>query len=177
MIIVFMMLISCSEHNKTKIILTGYENQDTVIYNTNTVDYYMGYNDLADYCKKEDNGEPNDFTFRQILEYLKSYTGKPVLIPDTLGTKFEKGSKVTFTESDSLIRIRDQEHPYAYVTDELRWIIIEFAKKGKLKIYAKNIDSFVDTIIIDKVETKDFGEINLTFTNDSIFFSQLRWIR
>jgi hypothetical protein len=137
----------------------------------------MGYNDLADYCKKEDNGEPNDFTFRQILEYLKSYTGKPVLIPDTLGTKFEKGSKVTFTESDSLIRIRDQEHPYAYVTDELRWIIIEFAKKGKLKIYAKNIDSFVDTIIIDKVETKDFGEINLTFTNDSIFFSQLRWIR
>ncbi|MCE4564259.1 hypothetical protein INQ51_08035 [Maribellus sp. CM-23] len=176
-IAVLMMLVSCNGHNRKTVVLNGFQNQETVIYKTSNIDYYLGYDDLVNYCKKEDNGEPNDFTFRQIIDYLESYSDKPVLIPDTLGTKLEMESKVLFTENDSLIRIRDQEHPYAYLTGELRWIIIDFAKKGKMKIHVNEMDSFVDTIIVDRVENKDYGETNLTFTNDSIFFSQLRWIR
>ena len=171
------MLTSCNEHNKTTVILKGYAGQATVIYQTEIADYYIGYNDLVAYCENEDNGEPNDFSFNQIIEYLESYPNKPILIPDTLGTKLEMESEVLFTDSDSLIRVRDQNHPYAYITDDIRWSIITFAKKGNIKIFVKEINSFVDTVVVDKVETDWYGETKITLTNDSIIFSQLRWIR
>lgn len=175
-LILISMFTYCSEHNKTIVKLNGFANQTTVVYQTENADYYIGYKDLVEYCKDMDNGEPNDFTYSQIIEYIESYPNQPILIPDTLGTKLEKESEVFFTENDSLVRVRDQGHPYAYITDDVAWSIIKFAKEGKLKIYVKDINSFVDTIVVDRVETDWYGETNITLTNDSIIFSQLRWI-
>lgn len=168
---------SCREHKKQTVILNEYNLSVPILYQTDLVDIYFEKEDLVGYCKKEDNGEDNDFTFPQILEYLNSYDTIPIFIPDTLGTKMAKERDIRFNDSDSLIRVRDQDHPYAYITDDIRWAIIDFAKKGKINVYARVSENWIDTIIVDKVDTDWYGETNITLTNDSIIFSQLRWIK
>ncbi|MEM7575678.1 MAG: hypothetical protein AAF433_22435, partial [Bacteroidota bacterium] len=100
-----------------------------------------------------------------------------VIIPDTLGTKLEFEKEIYFNQSDSLIRVRDQDHPYAYITEDIRWAVIEFAKKEELRIYHKETATYLDTIVVDEVDTDWYGETNITLMNDSIIFSQLRWIK
>ncbi|MGB1037670.1 MAG: hypothetical protein ACPGYY_03415, partial [Bacteroidia bacterium] len=113
----------------------------------------------------------------QIIEYITNFDGKPVIIPDTLGTKMAVEKEVVFNQSDSLIRVRDQDHPYAYITDDIRWAVIEFAKKEELRIYHKETSNFLDIIIVDEVDTDWYGETNITLMNDSIILSQLRWMK
>ncbi len=170
------LIFSCTHHKKP-VILKGTQSQKEVIYKTEKADFYFGLDDLIKHCQKEDNGEPNDFSYRQTISYLTSFKGFPVIIPDTLGTKLEKERNVDFNNSDSLVRIRDQEHPHAYVTDIIRWTLLDFAYSGKLKIFDNDSKTFIETIIIDRVETDYFGETNIILTNDSVIFSQLRWIR
>ena len=127
--------------------------------------------------RDRDKGEPNDFSFKDVIRYVESFPDNPVLIPDTLGTKMEKENEINFNESDSLIRIRDQEHAYAWVTEEIEWAIIKFAMKGNLKIFEKYTNAFADTIIVEKVEADWYGETNILLKNDTMIFSALRWIR
>jgi len=177
-IIVFLFAItSCQEHKRTEIILGKKENGNAIIYKTDKANFYFNYQEFIDYCKKEDNGEANDFMFKDIIKYIENYPTRNVIIPDTLGTKMEKESEIYFNEGDSLIRVRDHKHPYAYVTDEVKWAIIKFAENGNLNIFEKTTNSFVDTIIIDKADTDWYGETNILLKNDSIIFSQLRWIK
>jgi hypothetical protein len=86
LLIIILLLSACNEHHRKIIVLTGFQDQKEVIYQTKTADYYLGFDDLTKYCNKKDNGEPNDFTFRQIIKYIQSYPNQPILIPDTLGT-------------------------------------------------------------------------------------------
>tara|TARA_R110001632_G_C11264984_1_gene410284 strand:- start:133 stop:693 length:561 start_codon:yes stop_codon:yes gene_type:complete len=179
-IIILLLIIitsSCNEHDKSVIILSESEYDENVIYKTSLADFYFKKQELIDYCQKENNGEPNDFTYPQIVKYITEYGSNTVIVPDTLGTKMEIEKEVMFNQSDSLIRVRDHDHPYGYITDDIRWAIISFAEKGKLRILNKESNKFLDTIIIDKVDTDWYGETNITLTNDSIFFSQLRWIK
>lgn len=179
-LILSILVLGCGErdhHNRTTISLTGFQNQKEVIYQTPAAEFYLGYNDLMEHCTKEDNGEPNDFVFRQIIDYIKSTPNDPIIVPDTLGTKMAIAGEILFNQSDSLIRIRDQNHPYAYVTERIRWIIIDFARKGKLKIFVKKLNAFVDTIIIDEVESNLDGVTNIDLTTGSTILSQLRWIQ
>ena len=116
----------------------------------------MGYDDLIEYCRKNDKGEPNDFTYGKIIDCLKSYPEEVILIPDTLGTKMVADSEVvSFDQNDGLVRVRDEDHPYAYFTEEIRWAIIDFAKEGRLKIFVKELHSFADTIMIDESDKDD----------------------
>ncbi|WP_157811840.1 hypothetical protein [Tenacibaculum sp. SZ-18] len=170
-------LSSCNDHNKTVLVLKQSNGESDVIYRTSVADFYFGRAELIKYCEKENDGEDKDFTYPQIIEYITTFNGKPVIIPDTLGTKMEVEKEVVFNQSDSLIRVRDQGHPYAYITDEIRWAVIEFAKNEKLRIYHKKTADFLDTIIVDEVDTDWYGETNITLMNDSIIFSQLRWIK
>ena len=110
------------------------------------------------------------------MDYLIKYNGSPILIPDTLGTKWVKEGDIDFNSSDSLVRIRDYEHPYAYITEAIRWMTIEFARNGNLKIKDIKTSRFVDSIIVDDVETELYGGTYIHLSNDSIVFSQLRWI-
>ncbi|WP_346883125.1 hypothetical protein [uncultured Algibacter sp.] len=162
---------SCNEHNKSVIALSKSKHNESVIYQTPLADFYFEKKELIDYCEKENNGEPNDFIYPQIIEYITKYGENPVIIPDTLGTKMRIEKEVI------LIRVRDHEHPYRFITDDIRWAIISFAEKGKLKISHKKSNKFLDTIIIDKVDTDYYGKTNITLTNNSVFFSNLRWIK
>lgn len=182
-ILVALILFGCSSgrsfenHNRQKIELKELTDTSWVIYKTPYADFYFGRSDVKAYCQKENNGEHNDFVFEQILDYLKEYGNDPVIIPDTLGTKWVKAGEIDFNDSDSLIRIRDQNHPYAYVTDAIRWMTIELARKGNIKIKDNRTGEFTNTIFVDDVETGLYGETNIHLSNDSIVFSQLRWIR
>lgn len=169
--------ISCNEHTKKTVVLQKSIISTPVHYQTDLVDFYFEKEDLIRYCIKEDKGDINDFTFAQILDYINSYDNIPIFIPDTLGTKMVINSDFPFIESDSLIRVRDQNHPYAYITSDIRWAIIEFAENGKLKVYERSTKKWIDTIIVVKVDTYWYGKTYITQTNDSIIFRQLRWIK
>ncbi len=163
-------------HDKTTLSLRSTKSDVEVIFQTEIADFHFDKAELVAYCQKENDGEPNDFTFPQIIEYIENFDDTPITILDTLGTKMAKASEVLFNESDSLIRVRDKEHPYAYIADDIRWAIIEFASKGKLRIYHKESNSFLNEIILDKVEASYYGETNITMTNDTVIFSVLNWI-
>jgi hypothetical protein len=168
---------SCVDHNKTVVVLKQSDGESDVIYRTLSADFYFEKTELIKYCEKENDGEANDFTYPQIIEYITTFNGNPIIIPDTLGTKMEFEKEVMFNQSDSLIKVRDQDHPYAYINDDIRWAVIEFVKKGELRIYHNETANFLDTIIVDKVDTDWYGETNITLMNDSIIFSQLRWLK
>jgi hypothetical protein len=69
----------------------------------------------------------NDYLYPQIIEYITNFKENPIIIPDTLGTKLVIEKELMFNDSDSIIRTRDQDHPYAYITDRLRWALIAFS--------------------------------------------------
>ena len=168
---------SCGEHMKTIVKLSKLDNTFDVAYSTKEADYYFIKDDILTHCNKKKNRERNLVSITQLEQYINSFGSNRVEIPDTLGTKFVPEKEVLFIESNKLIRVRDQKHPYAYVSDEIRWLTIELARKGRICVYDKASNSYLDTLIIDKVETKDYGETNFMKTNDSIIFSQLRWIK
>lgn len=168
---------SCDDHNKTVVVLKESNGESDVIYRTSIADFYFEKTELIKYCEEENDGEANDFTYPQIIEYITNFDGNPVIIPDTLGTKMAVEKEVMFNQSDSLIRVRDQDHPYAYITDDIRWAVIEFAKKEELRIYHQESANFLSTVIVDEVDTDWYGGTNITLMNDSIIFSQLRWIK
>ncbi|MEX0998272.1 MAG: hypothetical protein WDZ45_14575 [Flavobacteriaceae bacterium] len=177
LILILFLTISCDKNKKQTVKLEDFNLSNPVHFQTALVDFYFEKDDLIDYCNSEDDGEDNDFTFAQILEYLNSYDTIPIFIPDTLGTKMTIEDSTYIKNSDSLIRVRDQNHPYAYITDDIRWAIIDFARNGKIKVFERSTEKWLDTIIIDEIETKWYGETNITLTNDSIIFRQLRWIK
>ena len=176
-IVITILFFSCNGSERTIVAIKKDAFVKEVIYQTEKADYHFDYQELIEYCKREDNGEPNDFVFKDVIKYLERYGDEPVLIPDTLGTKMEKEKEVNFNDSEELIRIIDFQHPFAYVTEEIEWALIKFAKKGNLRIFEKYTNSFADTIIVDKVEANWYGETNIHLKNDTMIFSALRWIR
>ena len=177
LLFITLLLSSCNGSKQSTVVLPQYQFEKEVIYDTEKADFHFDQNKLIAYCKQEDNREHNDFAFKDILSYIDENSGKKVVIPDTLGTKFEKESDVFFTDNDELIRVRDQNHPYAYVSEEIEWAILKFAEEAELRIFDKQSNLFVDTIIYSIVETSEYGETNIHLKNDSIIFTALRWIR
>ncbi len=169
---------SCVYKDKSAIVpLSKIENPFEVVYRTEVADFYFDKQNLIEYCREQDNGKANDFAFPQIIGFIESYDGNPVIIPDTLGTKLVREGDVSFNESDSLIRVRDSEHDYAYITDDLRWAIIDIARKGDVRIYHTPSSRFLDTVIVNDINTDWYGDTNISLTNNTIIFSEMRWIR
>jgi len=168
----------CSEHDKSNIDLIGYNDTKEVIYDTELAKFYFSRSELENYCKEQDNGGPNNFMYRQILAFINDNKTNPVIIPDTLGTKMGEDIHVKhFEHRDTLVRIRNQDSPYDYVTDALNRVLIKFSKDGKLKVFDKGTGRFVTNIIVDEVKTSWYGSTNIHLTNDSLIFSKLNWIK
>ena len=170
--------LSCNGHNKTKINLIGFKDSSEVIYVTERAKFSFGKYDLIDYCTKKNTGEGNTFIYKQTLEYIKQFKGNPIIISDTLGTIMVPDSTVPLLyESDSLVRVRNQNSPYSWVTVAIECTLFEFAKYGKIKVYDLYERKFADFIFLDKVKTNNSCVINVLLPNDSIVFSRLLWIR
>lgn len=121
-VLLFVLIItlsSCGDHDKKVVGLRQIEDQTAVIYRTPIADFFFEKSELIEYCKKENDGEPNDFTYPQIIEYITNFKENPIIIPDTLGTEMVIEKEVRFNESDSLIRVRDHDHPYASITEDV----------------------------------------------------------
>ncbi len=176
-ILLTLLLASCGEHDKSNIKLIGFKDTNEIVFENNVAKFYFSRNDIQEYCKEMDNGEKNDFMYKQVLQYINDSNTNSIIIADTLATKMEKSSIVGINSNDSLVRIRNSESPYSHVAEVLSWAVIEFAEKGKLKVFDKRANSFVDNIVVDEVNTSGYGSTNILLTNDSIIFSRLIWIK
>jgi len=149
-----------------------------VIYVTENLNFHFDYFEILKHCEKEDNDEDNDFIYRDLHKYITNYPNDPILIPDTLATKIMHKREVHFIdiEGDSLIRVRNQEHPHAYVTDNLPWIILKFARKERIRIFHKEKATFLTQIKVVKIDTKNHGVTVIKLKDNSEIYSVLRWI-
>jgi len=84
---------SCGKHDRINVKLQRLQLQKEVIYKTEKADFYIDYNYLLEYCEKENNGEPNDIQYKQIINYIQSDKRIKIIIPDTLGTKVDSWDK------------------------------------------------------------------------------------
>lgn len=150
----------------------------TVVYQTTNAIFYFEYEDLIAYCKQENNGEPNDFQYTQIQNYLQSYPNDTVFIPNTLGSKLVRDSNGVYgVNTDSLIRVTDNASPYFSVRDRMGWMLLDFAKKEKVQVFLNGQQRFIPQIQVVDVETDWYGETNIASMKDSVLFSKLRWIK
>jgi hypothetical protein len=175
--VILIYLVACSPHSKTEVTLREYKDLTYVIFQTQAADFYFEKEELIKYCNDKNDGEANDFRYLEIIKYISEYHGKPILIPDTLGTKMAIEKDVMLNQSNSIIRIRDQNHPYAYINDYIELSVISFTKNEKIRIYHNTSKMFLSSAIIDEINTSSYGETNITLENDSIIFSVLNWIR
>ena len=173
----FFLLFACNKSKRINVVLKKDYFHDEVIYLTERANFHFDKSKLIAYCKLEDNGESNDFAFRDVIKYVEDYPSEPIIIPDTLGTKIVMESEIYSNRTDSLIRVRDQEHPFAWVTEEIDWAVVKFAKSGDIRVFDKYSNTYSDTIIYAIVETNSYGATNIHLKNDTMIFSTLRWIR
>jgi hypothetical protein len=192
LLILIVIFMSCDgiSHDKTTITLKGFQNQKEIVYETSEAKIYVGYKDLIEYFKNEGINDSkseysffqtiNDSTYNQLIRYTKSFKDNSISIQESLATEMIPEKELMPNDSNKLIRIRDFEHPYGYMSKDIRLIIIEFAYNGKLKIFDKNSNSFVEKIIIDIVDTESeppysnviYTGIYITLTNGRILFSE-----
>lgn len=172
-----LILIACGHPVKERVVLKKPDGQREVIVQMDMADYYFGREDLIAYCEDEDDGEDNDFPFQRIIHYIENYPGDPVVIPDTIGTQLEVNPMYGTFEKDSLRRAWIPDHPYSYMLDKLGWAIIDFAREGNLRIYDKQQQIFLDTIIVFENETEYHGSTDILLPNDSVLYWELKWIR
>lgn len=62
-----------------------------------------------------------------------------------------------------------------YPSDNLRWALIDFAKKGNIKIYCKRSRRFINKILVDEIEGSFSGEVKIMRKDFSEIFYELRW--
>ena len=177
--IFFFSLLSCNGYKIKRINLTGFSDQNEVIYETEKVRFSFSHNDIVEYCNKQDSNEHNNFKYKDLLNYLKNNQSQFIVIPDTLGTILERDSSFYYKGKyiDTLLRVRNSKNEFAWVTDAIRWTLIDIIKNGRTKIFDKQSNKLVDYIFIDEIETKSHGEVQILLPNKVKIFQQLRWIR
>ncbi len=178
-ILILSVLFGCSSHKKKRINLSGFSDRNEVVYETQKAKFIFSKNSILDYCNKTDTQDHNNFIYRQVVEYLKNYSYNSIVISDTLGTEMTPYNTVYSTSIDNatLIRVRNEKKEYAFVPEAMNWILLDLIQNGKLKIYDKTANQFVDYIIFHLTETKTYGESEILLPNDSSIFIKMRWIR
>ncbi|MDF2188036.1 hypothetical protein [Paraflavitalea sp. CAU 1676] len=172
-----LLFIGCSGHDKQRIRLSGFNDKNEVIYETQVANFIFSKSSLIDYCNKKDTAEHNNFIYRQVVDYLNKYQSNSIIIPDTLGTELVPDSTINFRSKDStIIRIRNQKSEYAYVTDALDWTLLDLIQNGEIKVYDKKESKFVEYIFLDEINTSSYGAAHILLPNGSLIFSKMRWI-
>ena len=145
--LIFLIAISCSckrvafyslcnryplleRHAKRKVNLEDYKDPNEVIYSTPLADFHFSRTAVETYAKDKITTVNRRLESSQIINYLLNHPENPVVIPDTLGTCWDTD---ILWENDSLTRVRDQDHPHAWVTDGMRWMTLKFAPKGAIE--------------------------------------------
>ena len=179
LIVLIISLLGCNGHDSKRVDLTGFIDSKEVIYETKEVKFIFSQNDIVKYCNKQDSNEHNNFKFKDLLNYLNNNQSRLIVTPDTLGTILEKDSSFYYKGKyrDTLLRIRNSKNKFAWVTDAIRWALLDIIKDGSAKIFDKQSNKLVDYIIIDEIETKTHGEVQILLPNKIKIFQQLRWIR
>ena len=171
-IVLSLIIHSCENHEKT-IVLKSRKIPNKVIYSTNKAKFYFNKKELITYCNEKVNRESSGLKYTQVIKFLKNTKHKPVLIQDTLATKLVPEKEFYFWGDDSLIRVRKQNHPYNFVTEGIRWALLDFASAGNLRIYDDSSGSLIDTIIVKKEDSGFYEEKKICKKNGDVIFSQL----
>jgi hypothetical protein len=177
LVILTLLLTACNGHNKQRVRLSGFDDKNEVVYETEFSKFILSKSSLIDYCNKK-KSEHNNFIYRQVIEYLEVHQSHSIIIRDTLGTELVLDSSVNFGNKDStLIRVRNQKSQYAYVTDALDWTLLELIRDGEMKIFDKKSNKFIEYVFLDEINTSSYGVAHILLPNDSLIFSKLRWIQ
>jgi hypothetical protein len=108
-------------------------------------------------------------SYQCILDYIENSEDNPIKISDSLKLPC---SRIDIYETDSIQIILD-----IYPSDNFRWAIIDFAKKGNLKIYSKKERMLVENIIVDEIQHPNSSTVVLKSESGIEIFEQLRWAR
>jgi hypothetical protein len=155
---------TCKSDKTTRVMLNNFRVQDEVRYSTTTATISVNKQDILQECEAQDNGEPNDFMYRQLARYLQESGSGPVIITDTLGVKKVTGE-------------RDNDSPYSYVLKTYTPIMMTLATKGRVQVIDRASGDTVSYIVIKKINEKDHGAIEMILPSDAVAISMLRWIR
>ncbi len=159
----------------TKIIELNNLNQYEVVYQTNTADFYFNKKELINYCQQKKNKPKSSYVsndYNQIIDYLeRNEQKKKIIIYDTLGSISETN------KTGKINRVRDLKSEYNFVVDRIRFLIPEFTKKKKLRIYYKLEEKYLKEVVLRKWNTKYSGGKELKTINDSLIFYQIEWTK
>lgn len=174
----FLLLFTSCRNNKTDLVeLKGFNDKREIIFSTKRVNFHLSYKNVIDEIKKLQKQNSNeDYAFKQTLKLLNISDEARVFIPDTLGSKIILDEDFLSSTNGQLIRVRDSNNQYALVTEEVSTIILNFARKGNLKIVDKKNNKSLKTILVNDVETDLSAFVNLQIPNDSIVLYRLKWI-
>jgi len=168
-LLLIIFLSSCTNHDTQKVKLYGFENQKEIKYEDDKAIFYIGANDFVNYLKEKEDKSSLYNGYSCIIDYVENSEDNPVLISNTLRLKGSR-KEVYKNGNDTIEQIID-----IYPSDNLRWSIIDFAKKGNLKIFLKGENKNVDEIIIDEIKYPNSTTVVLKLDNEIEIFDQLRW--
>ena len=160
---------SCIKHDKKKVRLYGFENQKEIKYEDGKAIFYLGLNDYRNYLKEKENKKSLYNGYRCIIDYIENSEGNPILISDSLRLAGSR-KEIYQNGNDTIEKIID-----VYPSDNLRWAIIDFAKKGNLKIFYKKDKMFLENIIVDEIKYPNSVTVVIKLENKIEIFDQLRW--
>lgn len=174
---------SCTKHDSVKVRLYGFENQKEVKYEEGKYIFYIGFDDYIDYLTqnaKEDSlsikdGSKKDDVwdnhFSCIKNYIENNKDNPLIIKDSIKiTGLRKEVYRVQNKNDTVEHIID-----VYPSDNFRWAIIFFAKKGKIKIYDKEKEKYFEQIIVDEIKSPNSAFVEILTENKDKIFNQMRW--
>jgi len=141
--------------------LNGFSGDDVVIYSTFKADYYFDRNELLTYYQDHRSG----LALEHLNEFIEEQKAQRIVIHDTLGRVLDEGGSR-----------RNDAHQYAHIQDGIGWTIIEFARKGNLKIYSHMTNEFLSEITFFETEDNLAGTSGLC-QSDSVLIEELRWIK
>ena len=161
-------LISCSKHETQKVLLNGFKEQKEVKYVEGKFTYSLGVEDYINYLTDKDKKTPLYNGYLPIVKYIENQLEKSIVI-----------SEETSPLSGSIIQVYNKGRDSVkmeiniYPSDNFRWAIINFAKKGKIKIYDSEKNYYLDCVIIDEVKSSASEWVILKRNNGEEIFSQM----
>ena len=163
--------------DKITIQLIGFDDRNEVIYKTTKADFIFNRSLVLEYCKNKDSSLNYNRRYKQLINYLIQNDEPQVIIPDTMATKLVASNTVfTYSESDTLVRIRDQESPYSEVTEAIDWMLLDVIVSGKIKILENRSNQFIDSVILKEVNSDNSGSKIILTTKGEKLFSKMTWI-
>lgn len=164
-------LSSCANHETQKVRLYGFENQKEIKYEDGKAIFYLGLNDYINYLKEKEDKNSLYNGYRCISDYIENSEDNPISISDSLrliGSRKE----IYQNGNDTVEKIID-----IYPSDNLRWAIIDFAKRGNLKVFFKEENKHIEEIIVDEIKYTNSATVVIMLENKIEIFDQLRWAK